>query len=98
LWIELNTRVEAPSQHCPVCGSRKRKDLDERTHECLDCGHVEQRDAAAARYMLGRVYGVVRPKKKQKTRHVPAARSCPSGNQPGGELAGKGTGRKAKAA
>jgi putative transposase len=74
VWIELNTRVEAPSQHC-ICGSRRRKDLDERTHQCLDCGHVEQRDAASARYILGRVYGLVRaPKKKQKTKRVPAVR------------------------
>jgi putative transposase len=44
------------SQICPECGTVKKKQLSERTHEC-ECGYVADRDVAAARVILQR--GVV---------------------------------------
>jgi putative transposase len=41
------------SQTCPECGVIKRKTLDEREHSCY-CGHVADRDVAAARVILSR--------------------------------------------
>jgi putative transposase len=67
-WIELNTRREAPSQHCPKCGHRGKKKLSDRVHQCEACGHAEPRDDASARYMLGRVYHLVEPQSKRSSR------------------------------
>ncbi|WP_245602613.1 transposase [Gloeothece verrucosa] len=41
----------APSQTCPKCGNKKKKELSERVHNC-ECGLVGDRDVAAARVML----------------------------------------------
>ncbi|HEY9801299.1 MAG TPA: transposase [Leptolyngbyaceae cyanobacterium] len=42
------------SQECSNCGARVQKSLSTRTHSCLHCGHVEQRDANAAKVILSR--------------------------------------------
>ncbi|BBD65139.1 transposase [Nostoc commune NIES-4072] len=42
------------SQECSNCGARVQKSLSTRTHSCLHCGHVEQRDVNAAKVILGR--------------------------------------------
>lgn len=57
IYIEIPTREVAPSQTCPGCGSRRKKDLNERVHSC-DCG-IESldRDVAAAIVMLNYARG-----------------------------------------
>ncbi len=57
IYIEIPTRKVAPSQTCPSCGSRRKKDLSERIHTC-DCG-IEplDRDVAAAIVMLNYARG-----------------------------------------
>jgi putative transposase len=44
----------APSQTCPRCGKKKKKELSERVHNC-ECGLCIDRDVAAARVMLNYV-------------------------------------------
>jgi putative transposase len=46
-----SVRPLKPSQTCPSCGRQKAKTLSERVHRC-ECGHVEDRDHAAARVVL----------------------------------------------
>ncbi len=58
IYIEIPTRKVAPSQTCPGCGIKRKKDLSERSHIC-DCG-VQQpldRDVAAAMVMLSYARG-----------------------------------------
>lgn len=43
------------SQECSNCGARVQKSLSTRTHSCLHCGHIEQRDVNAAKVILSRV-------------------------------------------
>jgi putative transposase len=51
-WVmEAPTRKLKPSQTCPSRGRQKAKTLSERVHRC-ECGHVEDRDHAAARVVL----------------------------------------------
>ena len=45
--IEFNTRTTALSQSCQ-CGSRKKKALKERWHDCQSCGLIVQRDLYSA--------------------------------------------------
>lgn len=61
IYIEIPTRKVAPSQTCPGCGVRRKKDLSERFHIC-DCG-IQQpldRDVAAAMVMLNYARGMER--------------------------------------
>lgn len=61
IYIEIPTRKVAPSQTCPGCGIKRKKDLSERFHIC-DCG-VQQpldRDVAAAMVMLNYARGMER--------------------------------------
>jgi putative transposase len=44
------------SQTCPACGTRKKKSLGEREHNCSECGLVLHRDTAAAKVILGRSF------------------------------------------
>jgi putative transposase len=47
----------APSQTCPDCGTKRKKDLSERVHQCnCGCGPID-RDVAAARVMLSWALG-----------------------------------------
>lgn len=57
IYIEIPTRKVAPSQTCPSCGSRCKKDLSERIHTC-NCG-IEplDRDVPAAIVMLNYARG-----------------------------------------
>lgn len=50
-YLEVPTREIAPSQTCPGCGRRKRKEIAERVHAC-PCGAVMSRDQAAAQVCL----------------------------------------------
>ncbi len=40
------------SQNCSSCGEIVKKTLSTRTHRCLYCGHVQDRDHNAARNIL----------------------------------------------
>jgi putative transposase len=51
--VEVDARYT--SQECPACGTRKKKSLSERTHECSECGLVLHRDTAAAQVILARM-------------------------------------------
>ncbi|MGH1395986.1 MAG: RNA-guided endonuclease InsQ/TnpB family protein [Trichormus sp.] len=42
------------SQECSNCGAKVQKSLSTRTHSCLHCGHIEQRDVNAAKVILSR--------------------------------------------
>lgn len=57
IYIEIPTRKVAPSQTCPNCGVKRKKDLSERIHTC-SCG-IEpiDRDVAAAMVMLNYARG-----------------------------------------
>ncbi|WP_019507856.1 RNA-guided endonuclease TnpB family protein [Pleurocapsa sp. PCC 7319] len=58
IYVEIPTRKVAPSQTCPGCGIKRKKDLSERFHVC-DCG-IQQpldRDVAAAQIMLNYARG-----------------------------------------
>ena len=48
----LDPRRFASSQHCPVCRTRRKKSLSERTHDCPVCGFVTGRDRASALDLL----------------------------------------------
>lgn len=43
------------SQTCPVCGTKRKKLLSQRKHECSECGLVLHRDTAAAQVILARM-------------------------------------------
>lgn len=45
------TQKVAPSQTCPACGRKEKKDLSQRIHNC-PCGCLLDRDVAAAQVML----------------------------------------------
>jgi transposase len=51
--VEVDARYT--SRECPACGTRKKKSLSERTHQCSECGLVLRRDTAAAQGILGRM-------------------------------------------
>ncbi|MGB5634862.1 MAG: transposase [Waterburya sp.] len=58
IYIEVPTRKLAPSQTCPGCGIKRKKDLSERFHVC-DCGVSQplDRDVAAAMVMINYARG-----------------------------------------
>lgn len=58
IYIEIPTRKVAPSQTCPNCGIKRKKELSQRTHTC-DCGIKPlDRDVAAAMVMLNYARGL----------------------------------------
>ncbi len=50
--VEVPTVTVKPSQTCPNCGHQEKKLLEQRVHDCVKCGCVEDRDVAAAQVML----------------------------------------------
>jgi len=48
----------APSQTCPNCGNKKKKELSQRVHNCENCNFVADRDVAAAMVMLNYPLGL----------------------------------------
>jgi putative transposase len=52
IFVEVPTKTVKPSQTCPNCGHRHKKTLDERIHQCGECGFTMDRDLAAALVML----------------------------------------------
>jgi putative transposase len=55
--VEVPTQKVKPSQTCPNCGHQEPKTLDQRTHECKQCGYTSDRDVAAAKVMLSWALG-----------------------------------------
>ena len=47
----------APSQTCPKCGHKKKKELSQRVHNCSQCQYKCDRDVAAAQVMLNWALG-----------------------------------------
>jgi putative transposase len=58
-FIEIPTRKIKPSQTCPKCGNQHPKTLDERIHQCIQCGYQQDRDIASAEVCLYWVKGTV---------------------------------------
>jgi putative transposase len=51
-FIEVPTKKVKPSQTCPNCGHQHPKTLDERIHQCSECGYQQDRDIASAEVCL----------------------------------------------
>ncbi len=58
-FIEVPTRKIKPSQTCPKCGQQHPKTLDERIHQCNECGYQQDRDIASAEVCLYWVKGTL---------------------------------------
>lgn len=52
IFVEVPTKKIKPSQTCPRCLHQQKKELDERTHNCRECGYIQDRDLAAAEVMI----------------------------------------------
>ena len=60
LFVEVPTQKVKPSQTCPNCGHQQKKTLEQRVHDCPQCGYkadspaetLRERDVAAAQVML----------------------------------------------
>ncbi len=48
----------APSQTCPKCGNKNKKELSQRVHNCQVCNFVADRDVAASLVMLNYAQGL----------------------------------------
>ena len=57
VFVEVPTQKVKPSQTCPKCGYQELKTLEQRTHECKQCGYTNDRDVAAAQVMLSWALG-----------------------------------------
>lgn len=57
IFMEVPTQKVKPSQTCPNCGHQEKKTLDQRTHQCKECGYTDDRDVAAAKVMLSWALG-----------------------------------------
>ena len=58
-FIEVPTKKVKPSQTCPKCGNQHPKTLDERIHQCSECGYQQDRDIASAEVCLYWVKGTL---------------------------------------
>lgn len=58
IFVEVPTVKVKPSQTCPGCGHQEKKTLEQRVHDCVKCGYVEDRDVAAAIVMLNWAKGL----------------------------------------
>ena len=52
LFVEVPTQKVKPSQTCPNCSHQQKKTLEQRVHDCQQCGYKVDRDVAAAQVML----------------------------------------------
>jgi putative transposase len=60
------------SQECSNCGAKVQKSLSTRTHSCLHCGHIEQRDVNAAKVILSRANARGGQPQSNASRDVPS--------------------------
>ncbi|WP_337885615.1 zinc ribbon domain-containing protein [Fischerella thermalis] len=59
VFVDVPLKI-APSQTCPNCGNKKKKELSQRVHNCEVCNFVADRDVAAAMVMLNYARGMER--------------------------------------
>ncbi|MGL5873870.1 MAG: RNA-guided endonuclease InsQ/TnpB family protein [Xenococcaceae cyanobacterium] len=59
VFVEVPTQKVKPSQTCPNCGYQAKKTLDQRVHNCAECGYTDDRDVAAAKVMLSWAIGTI---------------------------------------
>jgi len=57
VFVDVPLKI-APSQTCPNCGNKKKKELSQRVHNCQNCNFVADRDVAAAMVMLNYAKGL----------------------------------------
>ncbi|MBD0385384.1 MAG: transposase [Nostoc sp. C3-bin3] len=57
VFVDVPLKI-APSQTCPNCGNKKKKELSQRVHNCENCNFVADRDVAAAMVMLNYAKGL----------------------------------------
>ncbi|MBC1237247.1 transposase [Nostoc punctiforme FACHB-252] len=57
VFVDVPLKI-APSQTCPRCGHKNKKELSERVHNCEVCNFVADRDVAAAMVMLNYAKGL----------------------------------------
>ncbi|BAZ67738.1 putative transposase IS891/IS1136/IS1341 family protein [Fischerella sp. NIES-4106] len=57
VFVDVPLKV-APSQTCPQCGHKKKKELSERVHNCGNCNFTADRDVAASMVMLNYALGL----------------------------------------
>ncbi|AFY78577.1 transposase [Pleurocapsa sp. PCC 7327] len=57
VFVEVPLKI-APSQTCPRCGYKKKKELAERVHHCENCNFTAARDVAASMVMLNYALGL----------------------------------------
>jgi putative transposase len=77
VFVEVPTQKVKPSQTCPNCGHQEPKTLDQRTHECKQCGYTDDRDVAAAKVMLSWALGTnVLNRGGESSTSIPASKQC----------------------
>jgi putative transposase len=77
VFVEVPTQTVKPSQTCPNCGHQSKKTLDQRLHECKECGYTDDRDVAAAKVMLSWAIGTVVLNRGEGSSTVnPAPKKC----------------------
>ncbi|MER3494058.1 MAG: hypothetical protein C4323_18210 [Mastigocladus sp. ERB_26_2] len=59
VFVDVPLKI-APSQTCPNCGNKKKKELSERVHNCEICNFTADRDVAASMVMLNYARGMER--------------------------------------
>jgi len=57
VFVDVPLKI-APSQTCPQCGHKKKKELSERVHNCGNCNFTADRDVAASMVMLNYALGL----------------------------------------
>jgi putative transposase len=57
VFVDVPLKI-APSQTCPQCGHKKKKELSERVHNCENCNFTADRDLAASMVMLNYALGL----------------------------------------
>ncbi len=77
VFVEVPTVKVKPSQTCPNCGHQEPKTLEQRTHECKQCGYTNDRDVAAAQVMLSWALGTsVLNRGEESSTANPAPKQC----------------------
>ena len=77
VFVEVPTQKVKPSQTCPNCGHQEKKSLDQRIHECKQCGYTDDRDVAASKVMLSWALGTSVLNRGEESATVsPAVKHC----------------------
>ncbi|ACK66079.1 putative transposase IS891/IS1136/IS1341 family [Rippkaea orientalis PCC 8801] len=77
VFVEVPTQKVKPSQTCPKCGHQEKKTLEQRIHECKQCGYTNDRDVASAEVMLSWALGTSVPNRGgESSTEKPTVKSC----------------------